>query len=103
MMNRIQDGNVATFKVQQPPAEPAAPQKTGKQQTVSAAAGNHVDDHTGAEAKTTKHEKSLYRWIQAQYLDSAFNTVGFVGWKKFEAALTKQKPEQKGEIDQALQ
>jgi hypothetical protein len=47
--------------------------------------------------------KSLYRWIQTQYLDTAFNTVGFVGWKKFEAALAEQKLAQKGEIGPALQ
>jgi hypothetical protein len=103
MTNRIQDGNVATSKVQQSPAEPAALQKTGKRQTVSAAAEIHADAHTGAEAKTNKHEKSLYRWIQTQYLDTAFNTVGFVGWKKFEAALAEQKLAQKGEIGPALQ
>jgi hypothetical protein len=50
----------------------------------------------------SKADKKLYEWIKSQYLDEAFNTVGFIGWSKLQDSLISQRPQQREEIVSAL-
>jgi hypothetical protein len=54
-------------------------------------------------ASTVKNtNEQLYQWIQRQYHNSAFTSIGFIGWGKFQTALISQKPEQQDLIISAL-
>jgi len=67
---------------------------TPKNETASMA-----DDPSGG----TVADVELYKWIQARYSDSAFTTVGFIGWVNFREALQSEKPQQRSQIEAAIQ
>jgi hypothetical protein len=66
-------------------------------------AKTEVPKQNPQQAPTASTDDKLHRWIHDQYRESAFTTVGFMGWKKFQRALIAQKPDQKAQINEAFE
>jgi hypothetical protein len=66
------------------------------QTSVSAIASSSGED------AVSEANKKLYQWIQKQFLDTAFNSVGFIGWSKFQASLIQEQPLRRADIVTAV-
>jgi hypothetical protein len=82
----IEEDNVAALKVQTQPTNTPKPVR---------------EPLKHASVKDTGEQ--LYQWIRVQYETCAFTSVGFIGWGKFQDALTNEKPQQRNQINSALQ
>jgi hypothetical protein len=97
-LRSIESEKIAAVKSQTSPQKQVAKMPVDAGQS-SKSKKSSVEDKVSAPVK----DMELYKWIRAQYLESAFTKQGFIGWANFQKVLQNQMPLDHSRVQNALQ
>jgi hypothetical protein len=98
----IEAENVASLNSKKQPATTGAVPTSKLPPTIPFQTSVSVAVSSPSEELLSKANNDLYTWITKSYLDTAFSSIGFVGWTKFQARLINERPKQREAIVAAI-
>jgi hypothetical protein len=101
-MSSIEAENVASLDPKKQPVPSGALPISRQSPTIPLQTSASATASSPSEEIVSKANKKLYQWVQKQYLDTAFNSIGFIGWTKFQASLIKEQPQRGEDIITAI-